>query len=867
MLRQIKKILASVMVIILVFGTVSVGSAAADKLPLFTIDDINSRQGEEVTLNVKFDQTVTTTSNQINSLDLALTFDKDVFEVISISKGAGLISALNALKDGNLGVDTGGYIYSENAGTPGEVIWSLSSIDGFSFNKGGVFAIVRVKIKNASNLENNPAFTLTVTSAAMLSSDKKTQIDRTNDFASYTNNTNIELNLATLCSWKYNPETESYTLVKFNDAKATYFTVPDTYDDGVNGEHPVTDISLSAFKRSTELEEVILGHNLLNVEAGAFTGCSKLKKVSVYSPDTVINANAFYGASADLLIKCVKGSSADRYAQVNDIAVEYFGDLSLCTVKGIETQKNYTGVPVTMSEISVTAADGNALTEGVDYIVEYKDNIEIGKASVIINGTGDYFGKLSYDFDILCPYHVDDGNEFYVITAPTYEDCTLGGKSVEYCSKCGFRKETDLPPKEHAEGVWEEVAPATCTEEGLSALVCPDCGKHLEEKAIEKIPHDYQPVIIKEATCSETGTENITCTVCGDVKETHELPVVDHNKQWVTIKEATCTEDGEEKLLCTYCNEEYDTRSIPNGGGHKKSEDWIIKDATCTEPGEKTIACTVCGEVFEREEIPAKGHTPEEVVNDASCTQDGSKNIVCKDCGTVLQSEVIEKTGHKYPEQWTELKAPTCTEKGSEVQICTVCGEQTQPREIPALGHVSTGVKTITEATCTHTGKEADKCSRCNEYFNETTIEKLEHSFGEWETVVEPTCTEKGFDQRVCTMCKQASETKETAALGHAEHWVYVTRPTYKYAGTEKLTCDRCKKDLGKTRTAARVFPDLDGDRRFTSSDALLILQHATELKLLSAAQQKNADCDGDGRVNSADALIVLQLSVGLVTY
>ena len=164
-------------------------------------------------------------------------------------------------------------------------------------------------------------------------------------------------------------------------------------------------------------------------------------------------------------------------------------------------------------------------------------------------------------------------------------------------------------------------------------------------------------------------------------------------------------------------------------------------------------------------------------------------------------------------------------------------------------------------------GKKADKCSRCNEYFNETEIAKLAHTYGKWETVVEPTCTEKGFNQRVCNMCKQASETKETAALGHSQQWVFVTRPTFKYTGTEKLTCSRCKTDLGKTRSVARVYPDLDGDKRFTAADALLILQHSTELKLLSAAQQKNADCDGDGRINSADALIILQLSVGLQTY
>lgn len=58
---------------------------------------------------------------------------------------------------------------------------------------------------------------------------------------------------------------------------------------------------------------------------------------------------------------------------------------------------------------------------------------------------------------------------------------------------------------------------------------------------------------------------------------------------------------------------------------------------------------------------------------------------------------------------------------------------------------------------------------------------------------------------------------------------------------------------------------DVDGNQKLNSSDALLILQHITELKTLTGNQLKRCDTNNDGTTNSADALGVLQVSTGLV--
>ncbi len=54
--------------------------------------------------------------------------------------------------------------------------------------------------------------------------------------------------------------------------------------------------------------------------------------------------------------------------------------------------------------VNLTYNDWNYLSQGVDYTVEYKNNIEIGIASIIITGKGNYTGTKIITFKILPPY-------------------------------------------------------------------------------------------------------------------------------------------------------------------------------------------------------------------------------------------------------------------------------------------------------------------------------------------------------------------------------------------------------------------------------------------------------------------------------
>lgn len=73
-------------------------------------------------------------------------------------------------------------------------------------------------------------------------------------------------------------------------------------------------------------------------------------------------------------------------------------------VSGI-TDQTYTGNEI---KPSVTVKDGiKTLTKGTDYTVSYYNNTDVGTASAVVTGKGDYFGVITVDFEII-PKNIKD---------------------------------------------------------------------------------------------------------------------------------------------------------------------------------------------------------------------------------------------------------------------------------------------------------------------------------------------------------------------------------------------------------------------------------------------------------------------------
>lgn len=71
--------------------------------------------------------------------------------------------------------------------------------------------------------------------------------------------------------------------------------------------------------------------------------------------------------------------------------------ISDCEVSGNDTQY-YTGEEIT--PIKIADAEGNTLSEGVDYTISYTDNVNPGMATYTVTGTGSYIGTLWGTFEI-----------------------------------------------------------------------------------------------------------------------------------------------------------------------------------------------------------------------------------------------------------------------------------------------------------------------------------------------------------------------------------------------------------------------------------------------------------------------------------
>ena len=74
-------------------------------------------------------------------------------------------------------------------------------------------------------------------------------------------------------------------------------------------------------------------------------------------------------------------------------------DINECNFSEIKDQ-TYTGKAIE-PELKITDKEGNVLVKDKDYEVEYSDNIDIGQATVTVNGIGNYTGTYTINFEII----------------------------------------------------------------------------------------------------------------------------------------------------------------------------------------------------------------------------------------------------------------------------------------------------------------------------------------------------------------------------------------------------------------------------------------------------------------------------------
>ena len=273
------------------------------------------------------------------------------------------------IKDGNKtlveGTDyTVEYKKNINVGIAEVIIKGKENYTG-TINK--TFNIVEKNLSNVTvtiNTENKIYTGGKIKTSILIKDGNKTLVEGTDYTVEYTNNVNVGTATVTIKGKgnyigtiirTFNIEKANYNLsnIRFLDLTATY--------DGKPHEIIATGVPSGITVRYKNNGQVNVGRYEIIAE---FTGNN-------------INYNQIQSMKAILQINA------------KDISETLISEI---------TDKTYTGKSLTQS---FTITDGNTwLRNGMDYKVEYSDNKNIGNASVIVTGIGNYTGKLTKTFII-----------------------------------------------------------------------------------------------------------------------------------------------------------------------------------------------------------------------------------------------------------------------------------------------------------------------------------------------------------------------------------------------------------------------------------------------------------------------------------
>lgn len=108
-----------------------------------------------------------------------------------------------------------------------------------------------------------------------------------------------------------------YILIGLGKCTDTHILVPDVYDDGVNGEHPVKSIKIEAFSskkngvaKAEQIVTISFPDSIEDIGNDAFRGCSNLVSVTFGRGVWMIGSNAFGGCDSLTAVQ-FRGDTSD----------------------------------------------------------------------------------------------------------------------------------------------------------------------------------------------------------------------------------------------------------------------------------------------------------------------------------------------------------------------------------------------------------------------------------------------------------------------------------------------------------------------------------------------------------------------------
>ena len=181
----------------------------------------------------------------------------------------------------------------------------------------------------------------------------------------------------------------------FGCSSLTNITFPNT----------VRKIGDGAFSGCSSLTTITIPDTMWEIREEAFSGCSSLTSITIPAGVRLIGNQAFSGCES---LNIFFDGSDKRWGAINESDKAEYKTITFSVNSGTfsvdadfnlpKTAYNYTGNQV---KPSVTVIyNGNQLVQDKDYNLMYENNINIGTATVNVNGIGSYSGTATLQFRI-----------------------------------------------------------------------------------------------------------------------------------------------------------------------------------------------------------------------------------------------------------------------------------------------------------------------------------------------------------------------------------------------------------------------------------------------------------------------------------
>lgn len=498
-----KKFISVLMVCVLAFGVFAICPSAEDVTIAVKTDRDTYLQGETVTATVYFPSDC----NLVASLDFSLVYDATKLEIVSVTSSDDLTRALNE--------QTNGKVFSEGHSIPGFIKWSLAGSNNFNFR--GTFAVVEFAVKKSV-----PSST-SVLKVRVDNASNSGYVNMTSSITGGTATINFVAVAENELTYILNEDGKSYKVNGYSCISSESVTIPATFAgypvtaiaDGVFSGHSelkkivlpdtIDSIGKDAFLNCDKLEEINLSVGMTEIKAYTFSGCTSLKNIEIPFTVTSIGEKAFLNCQNLEKVKIAKNTakiSADAFKGCNNVTfnitegntvipayisknlttakTNLIKDITLGTATAAKKKIQYTGKALTPA-VTVTLNSEVEISEGTDYKVVYRNNVNCGKATIYVAGVGmDNFGEgYIINFDIYC-------NHNYEKKLVERASCTKAGYYLLTCKICGHTESEVIPQLAHQESDWIVDALPTITTEGSEHTVCSSCDAIVQTRAIAK---------------------------------------------------------------------------------------------------------------------------------------------------------------------------------------------------------------------------------------------------------------------------------------------------------------------------------------------------------------------------------------------